>query len=166
MNPTACATCTPLRRSVWSVCNGPLSFLGVVLLPLFVVLSIDDPIGLAFLVPTLIAAAWPLGRPLRLCGDALVVPRFMLGEFRLPIEQIEVIEVRRVRWSGIPGYNGFAMLLVTPGGERIVGQSLYCGRDRLDRWAATIAVSHAFFGEVRSTPLSRRFEGGHRWPAL
>lgn len=112
-----------------------------------------------------VVAVWPLLRPLRLCGERLVIPGLLIRPFVVTLAEIELVHVGRFRWSsGRSNYNGFAMLLHTSSGPRLVSQSLYCGRRRLEVWANLIASSPHYTGRVEITESSEHWRSAHRWP--
>jgi hypothetical protein len=159
--------CIPLRRSLLGALYGPVSFLPVVFAPVFVVLSVFDPSGLWFALPTVFIAAYPLFRPLRLCGGDLVVPGVLIvREFRLRTSDIERVELAEVEWGGWSGYKGFALILHAPKGPHLVLHSLYCGRKRLEQWAATLQQVAGL--SLTGPPASgvRKWREPSRWPVI
>lgn len=158
--------CVRLRRRPPAIVMGLFGFAPTLFAVVFAVLSVRDAEWLYFVVPCLAVAVFPLFRPLRLCGGDLVVPRFVVKEFRQPLDAVSVLEVGRFGWSGLNGYRGLALVLHTPGKRRLVYHSLYCGERRLRDWVAIIEASDAFSGEVRWSSEFERWESAHNFPVV
>lgn len=127
-------------------------------------MSLVDPFWLVLAVPFAGLALLPAMRPLRLCSGSLVVPSFLLREFRLPVAEITAIEVGTFRWSGLTGYSGRALAIRTKNDRLLVHHSLYCGERRINAWVDVILAAQGFTGDVRRFDQSERWEGPHHYP--
>jgi hypothetical protein len=163
----AASTCTPLRRTPLAFAMaGLIGPAGLIFALVFGAMSLRVPFWLVVVVPFAGLALLPAMRPLRLCDGSLVVPRFIMPEFRLPLAEVTAIEIGTFKWSGLSGYSGNAVALQTINGRRLVHHSLYCGERRISVWIETIRAEGGFSGPVHRIDHPERWEGPHGYPVV
>jgi hypothetical protein len=146
-------SCTPLRRTVWAtVFDG-----GFGLLLLFTAVTL---IWVSFVegeVLLAVSAVVPVGiwsvsfaKGVRLCSGVLLLRSVLLNDRRYPISSLLLVEVGMLREGRGPiGYVGHVLAIETDSTRDILYNSRYCGRRRLESWAARIRKHPDFRGELR-----------------